>query len=215
MIPLPTFTFLTGNPASGKTTLAMLLAQNDPSVAMASFDEPLREATLSLFFPHAVYDNNLDLRNSDTLRQCLPLSPLSIQTWLTEMRFFLMSKISMNVLGDLAKRRSNFILGREFRAVVYDDTRSFGDVSPFLNAFGREYCRLIILQRGPEPITKILKLWEPSTIPKSIIRNPEGSPEEMLSQLRSDESLSFMRRNRILSPPEPRDSSSAPDIKDL
>src|SRR5258708_20004278 len=82
---LPPLLFLIGPPNCGKTTLATLLCDQSHFRAMCSFAEPIREATLQIFYPDQLH-TGLDLREEDALKQPLPYTSLTIGEWMAPLR---------------------------------------------------------------------------------------------------------------------------------
>jgi GTPase SAR1 family protein len=99
---LPPFLFLIGPPKCGKTTLVNLLCERDSSIAHCSFDEPIREATLQIFFPEQLH-MGIDLREDDALQTQLPFTAITIAMWMSNLRRTL-TGISPTLLGDIAKK---------------------------------------------------------------------------------------------------------------
>jgi hypothetical protein len=217
VVSLPRFTFLLGPEGCGKTTLARLLCVHNHRIAMASFDEPIREATLAMFFPDQL-QTGIDLREEDTLRQPLPSCPISIGGFMHGFRKFLIKEISSFIRGDLAKRRSEFILGGRapsFSHIVYDDTEDLSDVSPFSNGFGSEACLMILVERPGFPIRPEISRFSHLPVRRFIVSNPGGNPEAMLQQLQGRYDALDLRHPPQAddSPPEP--ATHAPEPRDL
>jgi hypothetical protein len=175
---LPPFIFLIGPKGCGKTTLATLLCEQDNSIAHCSFDEPIREATLQIFFPEQLH-MGLDLREDDAMATALPFTAISIGTWMDNLRRTL-TGISPTLIGDLAKKRLGYIQGR-FQTFAFDDAESTSDISPFVLAYGSNNCLLIFIERSGHPIAPYLSRF--SFLPKLVVRNPEGKQQEMLEHL--------------------------------
>lgn len=177
---LPPFIFLIGPKGCGKTTLATLLCEKDSSIAHCSFDEPIREATLQIFYPEQLH-MGLDLREDDALATALPFSAISIGTWMDNLRRTL-TGISPTLIGDLAKKRLGYIQGG-FQHFVFDDAESPMDIKPFALAYGQDHCKLIFIERSGKPIVGHLNKFAMTFITRLMIRNRENKPEEMLEQL--------------------------------
>jgi len=178
---LPAFTFLIGPHGCGKTALATMLAAQNSRVVMASFDEPLREATLSIFFPEQMH-LGIDLRSPEGLATFLPGLGLRSIDFLSLFKKFLLD-LSPNIFGDLAKRRTMQMYAGAFDHVIYDDTSAIEDMKPFVLAFGVEHTLAIFIDRAKHPIAPYLTKFSGAFINKFVVGNPEGHPEEMLVKL--------------------------------
>jgi hypothetical protein len=183
MIKLPQFTFLTGPACSGKTTLSQLLMEQDNGMTTISFATPLREALFATFHMDSP-DNRIDLRQEAIKAAPLPLVPnWTHRQFLIDYANFLKSKTSDCFLGDLAKHYVDRYKDYYTR-FVFDDARTMGDVSPFINGYGTNECLLIRVERRgivhkPGDVGADDILMKLPGIKKLIVPNNE-EPEKML-----------------------------------
>ena len=185
MIKLPSFTFLNAPPRSGKSTLADFLDQQDESLMRISFAEPLRGALLGTFYPDRYSDVvALNFRDPSIKTQPIPAAPKwTNEQFLIDYGAWLKSKTNDFILGDLAKRTIEQY-GEYYSRFVFDDARTLGDISPFINAYGAAECLLVhIERRGAE--------WRPGDIGGSLLTLPgirhivvsnNSTPDDMLKQ---------------------------------
>lgn len=183
MIRLPTFTFLNAPPTAGKTTLAQLLCEQDTRLGMFNFAEPLRMALLTTFYPDQVFDG-IDLRTPEAKRRGVPGLPITNRDFLLLYSTFLKGIGGPNILGDMAKRRVEQVAG-VYPKVIFDDTRTEGDIRPFILAYGSRDCLLIQIEKpglafGAEKDNG--QNLRDIPIRKAVITN-RGEPTEMLRQL--------------------------------
>jgi len=177
---LPPFIFLIGPKGCGKTTLATLLCEN-AAFAHCSFDEPIREATLQIFFPEQLH-LGLDLREEDALNTSLPFTNLHIGDWMLSLRT-LMKSISPYLIGDIAKKRLSYFQN-QYAHFVFDDCASPDEVKPFALAFGHHNCKLIFIERQGMPAGLWLSVFAHTFLPKLMLSNIEGQPKSMLERLK-------------------------------
>jgi hypothetical protein len=176
-LALPLFTFLCGSPGSGKTKLAELLCSIDSNLLMASFDEPIREATLSTFYPDQMH-LGLDLRDPETKKQQIPATGIAIGDFMSKYQNFL-RQFSPFLIGEIAKRRlSNFSFH-----TIFDDLTTPDDIAPFVLAWGADNCLIIYIERTPKSIAPFLRTFCNIFVRKIHIMNIEGYPEKMLDNL--------------------------------
>lgn len=149
-------------------------------IAHCSFDEPLREGTLQMFFPDQLH-MGIDLRNEGELQTNLPFSAIQIGQFLANLRSMLRG-LNPSMLGDLAKKRLGYFQN-SFEHFLFDDTEMPDDVKPFANAWGSHNCRLIFIERTGHPIAPYIRRFDHTFLPVLMLRNPEGNPAEMLAQL--------------------------------
>ncbi len=177
---LPPLLFLIGPPDCGKTTLATLLCDQSHFRAMCSFAEPIREATLQIFYPDQLH-TGLDLREEGVLKQPLPYTSLTIGEWMNSLRS-LVDTISPTLIGDIAKKRLGYIRGG-YETFIFDDTTSPDEVKPFALAYGQNNCLLIFIERRGMSIHPLLRRFDHTFLPKLMLSNVEGKPEAMLERL--------------------------------
>lgn len=182
MLKLPPFTFLIGPRGCGRTTLAILMAEDDYGTAMCSFDEPVRETVLMVFYPDQLH-KGLDLREKDVEELQLPFASITIEAFMANFRRML-TGLNPHMLGDLAKKRVASVIGPSFQRVVYDDTFSPDDVKPFAAAFGQNNCLLVFIERAGKPTAPFLRLFDNLMVPKLLVKNVEGSPKVMLEHMK-------------------------------
>jgi hypothetical protein len=210
---LPPFIFLIGPPKCGKTTLAALLCEKDSSIAHCSFDEPIREATLQIFFPEQLH-LGIDLRDDDELNTALPFTNISIGHWMDSLRRTL-TGISPTLIGDLAKKRLGYIQGG-FQHFIFDDAESPMDIKPFALAYGQDHCKLIFIERAGKPIAGHLNKFGSTFISQLMIRNREENPQQMLEQLGQLQGIvNNLMPNEGEPPNAPKAESTEPRPSDL
>ena len=187
MIRLPAFTFINAPPRSGKSTLAQLLSEQDHSLAPSSFTDPLRAALIATFYPEEFGDSQtMNFYELSTQTKHIPLTKWTNEQFLADYDAFLKAKTNEFILGDLAKWNVERIRDAYSR-FLFDDTRTIGDVAPFINGYGASECLLIHIERTGSA-------WRPGDVGGSLLTLPgirhfvvsnNGEPSAMLKQLES------------------------------
>lgn len=185
MIKLPTFTFLSGLAGSGKTKLSELLMEQDNGMTTVSFATPLREALLGTFHPLRSPDHlTFDLRDESTKSAPLPFAPnWTHRQFMIEYATWLKARTSDCIFGDIAKSLVEVYRDYYVR-FVFDDARTVGDVSPFINGYGTNECLLIQVERrgvvrNTGDVGSDGALFRLPGIKKLVVPNNE-EPEKML-----------------------------------
>lgn len=180
-IRLPPYVFLVGPRGCGKTTLAQLICEKNHRVAMAGFEEPIREATLAIFFPEQLH-LGIDLRRPEVQQLSLPYTTHPAGRFMKSLRSTL-TQMSPTLVGDLAKKRASYIIGMEYDHVIFDDSDGPDDLRPFILAYGPQSVLIILIERLGMPMPPFLRSYDNVLVPKMLITNPEGKPEAMLQRL--------------------------------
>lgn len=182
MIPLPPYVFILGPKGSGRQALANLLWEDNHMRMIASFDEPIREATLAIFYPEQLH-TGVDLRNPVVLGANAPFTAAPLADFMSGLKQGLRN-LSPHLLGDLLKKRLSF------GAVAYAtylilDADGPDDVKPFVSAYGADACCLMMVERHGFPLATTSAVWRGSFLRTAVVKNPEGDPHAMLGHLRN------------------------------
>jgi hypothetical protein len=145
MIRLPTFTFLSGPPGSGKSTIAEALADGDPGLCRVSIAEPIRMALLATFYPDQM-TLGIDLRDGAVKKSFIPGTGVTHRKWMISYSEWMKSLMGKQVFGDLAKRTVE-LQTKYYDRFVFDDCRFIDELRPFVNAYEGKNCIIVSLNR--------------------------------------------------------------------
>lgn len=175
---LPPYIFIIGPQGAGCKTFAEQLYNQDRTRVVCSFNEPIHEATLAVFYPeHLMQD--ISLTDPAQLAALAPFTSQTIATWLDSLKKLIRS-YSSTLLGDLLKKRLNLARGA-FSSYLILDAEQTDDIRPFVNGYGAENCLIVLIERPGLPITDMTKVFHNTFLPTYIVRNPEGDPSAMLA----------------------------------
>lgn len=181
MLPLPPYVFILGPKGSGRQTLAALLWEDKHTRMVASFDEPIREATLAIFYPEQLH-TGIDLRDPTVLAANAPSTASPLADFMSGLKQGLRD-LSPHLMGDLLKRRLSY--GHiTYSAYLILDADGPDDVKPFVSAYGADACLLILVERHGFPLATTSAIWRGSFLRTAVVKNPEGDPHAMLQHLR-------------------------------
>lgn len=138
-IRLPMLTFLTGTPGNGQNDLAAALAMLDNELVTHDFREPLRSATVELF-----YNGNFMVEPSSA--EPLPVrSGLTVGEWHGLFDDFIRERLGDGALGELmlARLTENGEINSIFERLLFRDALVHADIAPFVRKYGARNCLLI------------------------------------------------------------------------
>lgn len=182
MIPLPPYVFILGPKGSGRQALANLLWEDNQMRVISSFDEPIREATLAIFYPEQLH-TGVDLRNPVILGANAPYTASPLADFMSGLKQGLRN-LSPHLMGDLLKKRLGY--GPiHYANYLLLDADGPDDVKPFVSSFGADACLLILVERQGFPLATTSAVWRGSFLRTAVVKNPEGDPHAMLSHLRN------------------------------
>jgi hypothetical protein len=193
MIRLPPFTFLSGPPGCGKTTIATALSATDPNMSHCSIAEPIRMALLSTFHPDQM-TQGLDLRDGGIKASLIPGTGITYRQWMTSFSEFMKSMCGKQIFGDLAKR-SIEELTMYYDRFIFDDARFIDEIRPFANAYGGDKILIVHINRNGATwgsdlhtdLTKIIGvrhvgLNNNGTLPETLAALAAALGQDLLSQ---------------------------------
>lgn len=164
-LKLPRFTFLCGPKGLHQKELSITLCEQDEALQFLDFEEPLRCATMELFF--GGFQNNRDLTKDEERRADLPNIPQmpvtrNVAWFLTFLEERLRSHISDDILARIAYARWKEDGGATiFDRFIYRDCSNVHDVDYIANLEGPTNCQIIHLGPMESWQTAVPQLWLP------------------------------------------------------
>lgn len=194
-LTLPKYTFISGPPESGKSTLAKLIVENTDSTWKDSFAQPIRDMIYSVFYPEeGPISFSFDLRDADAKARSFtfakpPISTLSpltnrdvmisfAQKWMKPM-------FGEDIFGRLLHARC---LAQEdfYSKFVIDDAGFLDELKYIVDQEGFEHCLLIQLYRDGCTFTKDSRGYLYPTWMQVIELENNNAEEDLLDALESE-----------------------------
>lgn len=177
-VALPKYTFLVAPPADSKAhALAETLAARDKYLGIMDFEEPLRRATLEMYWGSLTPDVNMDTKNLRTAT--LPVAGGVIETWLTAFAGLVRRSYGADILARLAVNavEESYYVG--FDRFVFRDATTI-EVEEFVRSFGTAKCLTVFFCIADHMKAKV------SNFPcRSVVLN-SGKVDEQIAQLETE-----------------------------
>lgn len=144
---LPRFTFLCGPYGCGQNELAHAISglDLDNSLGLADLEEPLRDATLDLFFEGYLIDgSNPDISNPMIKQKRLPepVGMLTVGDWIGSFRGMLVEQFGADILARLAIKRQREATF-QWERYLYRDLRNPEDMARMIAEHEKDNCLFI------------------------------------------------------------------------